>query len=157
MSSFDVKIIGAGSPEIALCAKWRIEAFGDVLDNSIQDEIKRLEAFVADQTLQVALVASCDGVPAGTCLLAPKELEPCHPVSPWLAGLYVAPEYRRRGVGRLLIRAIEEQARKRGNTQLYLYADDATSYYEKLEWRVVEQNLWKDHPMALMARDLSAC
>ena len=87
MSSFDVKIIGAGAPEIALCAKWRIEAFGDVLDNSIQDEIKRLEAFVADQTLQVALVASCDGVPAGTCLLAPKELEPCHPVSPWLAGL----------------------------------------------------------------------
>ena len=106
---------------------------------------------------QVYNSAFFDGVPAGTCLLTPKELEPCHPVSPWLAGLYVAPEFRRRGIGKLLIRAIEDQARKRGNAQLYLYADDATSYYEKLEWRVVEQTMWKDHPMALMARDLSAC
>ena len=156
MASIHTFVVQPGAPEIGVCAKWRIEAFGDVLGSSLQDEIKRLEAFTADQARQVALMARCDGAPAGTCLLAQKELEPCHPVSPWLAGLYVTPEYRRRGVGGMLVRAIEDQARQRGNTQLYIYTDDAIAYCENLEWRVLEQTTWKDYPMALMARDLQA-
>ena len=56
----------------------------------------------------------------------------------------------------MLVRAIEDHARQRGNTQLYLYTDDAIAYYERLMWRVVEQTMWKEYPMALMARDLRA-
>jgi GNAT superfamily N-acetyltransferase len=156
MASIHTFIVQPGAPEIGVCTKWRIEAFGAVLASTLQDEITRLEFFTADQARQVALMARCDGAPAGTCLLAQKELEPCHPVSPWLAGLYVTPEYRRRGVGRMLVRAIEDQARQRGNTQLYLYTDDAIAYYERLGWRVVELTTWKDYPMALMVRDLQA-
>lgn len=156
MANVQTFILQPGAPEIALCAQWRLEAFGDVLGASLADEIKRLEDFVAGGALQAALMASCDGVPAGTCLLAQKELEPCHPVSPWLAGLYVVPEYRRRGIGKILVRATEEQARQRGNRQIFLYSDDATSYYERLDWRVVEQTTRMEHPMALMARDLGA-
>lgn len=156
MASIETWALRPGAPEIALCAKWRLEAFGDVLGDSLEDEIKRLEDFVADGAQQVALVASCDGVPAGTCLLAPQELAPCHPVSPWLAGLFVAPDYRRQGIGRALVRATEEQARQRGNKHIYLYSDDAVAYYEKLSWRIAEQTIWHGFPMALMARDLQA-
>ncbi len=99
MASIHAFVVQPGAPEIGVCAKWWIEAFGDVLASTLQDEINRLEAFIADQARQVALMARCDGAPAGTCLLAQKELEPCHPVSLWLAGLYVTPEFRRRGVG----------------------------------------------------------
>ena len=156
MGRIETSILRSGAPEIALCAKWRIEAFGDVLSTRLEDEIKRLEDFVADSSQQVALMASYDGVPAGTCLLAPMELAPCHPVSPWLAGLYVAPDYRRQGIGRVLVRATEQQARQRGNRQIYLYSDDAVAYYEKLSWRIIEQTIWHGFPMALMARDLQA-
>lgn len=155
MADIHTFILQSGSPEIALCAKWRLDALSDVLGTSLTEEIKRLEAFVADPTQQAAIMASCEGVQVGTCLLAEKELEPCHPVSPWLAGLYVVPEFRRLGVGATLIRAVEDEARSRGHAQVYLYADDAIAYYEKLGWRVVEQTLWHDLPMALMARALA--
>jgi predicted N-acetyltransferase YhbS len=154
MASIQTFILRPGAPEIALCAKWRLEAFGDVLGASLPDEIKRLENFVGGGTDQIALMATCDGAPAGTCLLAPKELEPCHPLTPWLAGLYVVPEFRRRGIGGSLIRATEEQARQRGHSQIYLYSDDAIAYYEGLGWRVVERTDWHGFPMALMTRDL---
>ncbi len=154
MASIQTFILRPGAPEIALCAKWRLEAFGDVLGASLPDEIKRLEGFVGGGTDQIALMATCDGTPAGTCLLAPKELEPCHPLTPWLAGLYVVPEFRRRGIGGSLIRATEEQARQRGHSQIYLYSDDAIAYYEGLGWRVVERTDWHGFPMALMTRDL---
>ena len=154
MASIQTFILRPGAPEIALCAKWRLEAFGAVLGASLPDEIRRLEDFVADSAPQAALIASCDGVPAGTCLLAPKELEPCHPLSPWLAGLYVVPEFRCRGIGKILVRATEEQARQRGHSQLHLYSDDAIAYYGQLGWRVVEHATWHGFPMALMTRDL---
>jgi GNAT superfamily N-acetyltransferase len=34
-----------------------------------------------------------------------------HDVTPWPAGLFVVPEYRRWGAGAVLVRAIEDQAR----------------------------------------------
>jgi GNAT superfamily N-acetyltransferase len=144
------------SPELALCAQWRIDAFGDVLAANLQDEISSLEHVAAHQVEQTVLFATCDGAPAGTCLLVPKELEPCHAMLPWLAGLYVAPEYRHRGVGRCLVRAIESEAWQRGNAQLFLYTDNETkAYYQALGWRAEEQIMWKDHPTLLMVRDLS--
>lgn len=155
MQSCQTFALQPGAPEIAICAKWRIEAFGDVLESSLADEMKTLESLVANQAEQVALIATYNGAPAGTCLLVPKELEPCHPVSPWLAGLYVAPEYRHRGAGRCLVRAIENEARKRGNARLFLYTDDETKpYYEALGWRAKDQIMWKNHPTLLMVRDL---
>ena len=143
-------VLQPSSPEIAICAQWRVQAFADVLGTSVEAEQRLLQSFTSDRTGQVALVARSNGVPAGTCLLVQSELEPCHPVSPWLAGLYVAPEHRCQGVGRALVRAIEDQARQRRYCRLYLYTDNAISYYEQLGWRVIDRSDWKGFPTALM-------
>jgi GNAT superfamily N-acetyltransferase len=112
MPRIETFVLQPSSPEVSTCAKWRVEAFGDVLETGVEAEKKSLEAFAPDQSAQVALVAKLDDVLTGTCLLVRSELEPCHPVSPWLAGLYVAPEHRRHGIGT----AIEDQARLRSAT-----------------------------------------
>jgi hypothetical protein len=100
------------SSEIAIWAQWQIEAFSDELEPSLQGEISSLEHLASGRAGQAVLLAACDGAPAGTCLLARSALEPCRSVSPWLAGLYVAPEYRRRGVvsRQLLVSAIPSKS-----------------------------------------------
>ena len=87
-------------------------------------------------------------------LLVPKELEPCHPVSPWLAGLYVDPKYRLHNVGRMLVRAIESESRLRGNDRLYLYTDGAIGYYQRQGWIAEDEFDWKGIPTTLMVRHL---
>jgi GNAT superfamily N-acetyltransferase len=154
MPRIEIFVLGPSSPEISTRAEWRVEAFGDVLETGVEAEKKSLEAFTSDQSGQAALVAKLDGVLAGTCLLVRSELEPCHPVSPWLAGLYVAPEHRRQGIGRALIESIEDHARRRGNRRLYLYTDTATHYYERLGWTGVDQLDWRGFLTTLMAREL---
>jgi GNAT superfamily N-acetyltransferase len=154
MPRIEIFVLGPSSPEISTCAKWRAETFGDVLETGVEAEKKSLEAFTSDQSGQVAVVAKLDGILAGMCLLVRSELEPCHPVSPWLAGLYVAPEHRRHGIGRMLVRSIEDQARQRGNYRLYLYTDSATRYYERLGWTGVDQVDWRGFSTTLMAREL---
>jgi GNAT superfamily N-acetyltransferase len=148
-------VLHPSSPALFTCAKWRVEAFADVLERDLEGERKSLEAFTTDQTDQVAVVAKLDGILAGTCLLVRSELESCHPASPWLAGLYVTPEQRRQGVGRALVQAIEDQARRRGRRRLCLYTRRAINYYECLGWSTVDQTNWKGFPTALMVRELA--
>lgn len=154
MPRIETLILHPSSPELFTCAKWRVEAFADVLEKDLEREQKSLETFTSDQTEQVALVAKVDGILAGTCLLVRSEPEPCHLVSPWLAGLYVTLEHRRQGVGRVLVKAIEDQARQRGRRRLYLYTRGAANYYERLGWSTHGQTDWKGLPTALMMREL---
>jgi len=138
------------------CAKWRLDAFPGVIHGSFEAELKSLQAFASDPSEQVALLAKVDDVAAGTCLLVRSELESRHALSPWLAGLYVVPECRRFGVGAELVRAIEDQARRRGHRELYLYTTGAADYYARLGWQVRDLIDWKGVATALMARDLRA-
>jgi len=103
---------------------------------------------------KAALAAKVDGKPIGTCLLVESEIEPNHDVSPWLAGLFVVPEHRRKGAGAVLVQAIEDQARQRGFSRLYLYTTHAVGFYARLGWSVLDHTNWKGLDTALMVRDL---
>ena len=153
MTSIQTIVVEPGTPELAICARWRAAAFS-VLQASFEEELRSLELFASDQTHGVALVAKVDGEPIGTCLLVGSEIEPNHDVSPWLAGLFVVPERRRKGAGAILVRAIEDQARQRGFSRLYLYTTDAVGFYARLGWSVLDRTNWRGLDTALMVRDL---
>ena len=112
MSIVQTFIVEPRTPELAICARWRANAF-PVFKASFEQELRSLELFASDQRHGVALIAKIDGEPTGTCLLAESEIEPNHDVSPWLAGLFVVLEHRRKGAGAVLVRAIEDQATAR--------------------------------------------
>jgi predicted N-acetyltransferase YhbS len=150
MTDIRILTLAPGAPELEICARWRAESFA-VLATDVGRERRSLDAFVADRTQQVALVARRSGEAAGTCLLVPSEIEPVHTVSPWLAGLYVAPEHRRYGVGEALVRAIEQEARHRGHPRLFLYTTDAAGFYQRLGWTIIDRTSWKGFDTALMA------
>jgi GNAT superfamily N-acetyltransferase len=153
MSNIQTFILEPGTPEVAICARWRVNAFS-VLQASFEEELRSLELFASDQGHGVALVAKVDDEPIGACLLVESEIEPNHDVSPWLAGLFVVPEHRRKGAGAILVRAIEDQARQRGFSALYLYTTEAVGFYERLGWLVRDRTNWKGSDAALMVRDL---
>jgi len=153
MTNVQTFIVEPRTPELAICARWRANAFS-VLQATFEQELRSMELFASDQTRGVALVAKTNGEPIGTCLLVESEIEPSHDVSPWLSGLFVIPEHRRQGVGAALVRAIEDQARRRESSRLYLYTSAAVGFYERLGWEVSDRTNWKGFYAALMVRDL---
>jgi predicted N-acetyltransferase YhbS len=153
MTNIQTFIVEPGTPELAICARWRANAFS-VLQASFEQELKTMELFASDQSRGLALVAKADGEAVGTCLLVESEIEPNHDVSPWLAGLFVVPEHRRKGAGAALVRAVEAQARRREFSRLYLYTTAAVGFYEKLDWEVLDRTNWKGFDTALMVRHI---
>jgi predicted N-acetyltransferase YhbS len=144
----------SGEQAIQDCAEWRHRAFLAEDGFSIADAQRQLEELVSRQGFEAALVAEVGGVPAGTCLFVKQEIDPRHAVSPWLAGLYVAPGFRNRSIGCQLVEAVEAHAREVGCTCIYLYTSGAEGYYAAIRWQVAERFDWDGDPFVLMRRNL---
>jgi len=75
----------------------------------------------------------------GFALLIAQDFERRPNLSPWLAGVFVRPHYRKRGVGSALVTRIESEAKALGFETLYLYTGQSESLYRRLGWKVAER------------------
>jgi GNAT superfamily N-acetyltransferase/predicted DNA-binding protein (MmcQ/YjbR family) len=103
--------------------------------------------------LPIALVAHDGDELWGTASLTAADLEERPDLTPWLAGVYVVPSHRGRGLGGVLVRAVEDLARDRGFTRLHLITAGQESFYAALGWRTLEQRTHLGEAVTVMMRD----
>ena len=77
------------------------------------------------------------------------------PRNPWLASVYVAPEFRRRGIAAHLVGAVEAAARRLGFARIFLYTPSAAPLYARLGWRHLETRPHRGEIVTVMDRDLA--
>ena len=114
---------------------------------------RRIESWCTRGTIPTALVAVSDGRVIGTVALKERELRQ-YTFTPWLAGLFVVPEFRRQGVGEQLVRAAECEAIALGVEALYLYTPQGQGFYERLGWGVIEHGQSSAGLVAVMSKAL---
>jgi predicted N-acetyltransferase YhbS len=60
--------------------------------------------------------------------------------TPWLVGLVVGRESRHRGIGRILVRAVEDLARRHGHERVWVVTGgDAEDFYRACGWADAER------------------
>ena len=74
--------------------------------------------------------------------------------TPWLAGVVVAPEHRRRGIGASLAERAAAEASALGFPTLYLYTLSTEQYYERLGWEPIERDSYLGAAVTIMSRNL---
>jgi GNAT superfamily N-acetyltransferase len=73
--------------------------------------------------------------------------------TPWIAALWVEPEYRRRGIGAALVDKAFGVALAAGTLRVYLLARaHRRPFYEKLGWSVLEADV-PEEGMFMLARE----
>ena len=152
--ALSIRRLEADEPAFDIVARWRYDAFFAKDDVTFEESRDALRKWMGQLGYETALLAEVDGRPAGSCLFTREEIDPKHDLTPWLAALYVAPEFRGRSIATALVRAIEQHARAVGCTQLYLYTITAEPLYSKLGWIVRERFDWHGEKFVLMAREL---
>jgi GNAT superfamily N-acetyltransferase len=128
--------------------EWR-EIYGKETQASVQ---QRIETWLTRNQIPTAFVAVAEGQVVGTVALKESELQ--FPYSPWLAGLFVAPPLRRKGIGALLVSAAEYEAASLGIECLYLYTPASLVFYESLGWLLVERCQSPSGSVAVMSKRL---
>jgi GNAT superfamily N-acetyltransferase len=104
--------------------------------------------------LPTTLVEIGDGAPVATVSLESDDMDIRPDLTPWLASLYVVPAQRGRGLGRMLVRAAEEEARTRGVAELYLYTPAQEDFYAALGWERLERCAYRATAVTIMRRSL---
>lgn len=95
-----------------------------------------------------------EGVLVGTASLVDEDLAPRPWLSPWLASVYVLPEWRGRGIASALVRRVEQEAHQAGIGRLYLFTPDQQGLYRRLGWSELETLEFGGEQVTVMLRGL---
>lgn len=136
-------------------AEWLHAEWGSLTPGAtVETQAEKLRPRMRRLAVPCAFVALDDGRLAGTASLVERDMMGHPEWSPWLAGVYVPPELRRRGIAAALVGRVEEEARALGFATLYLHAADRQLLYARLGWRALYEEDFRGLPVTVMSRRL---
>lgn len=116
---------------------WR--AWGKPDGDPLRDVELELAETLAAPDFPFILVATIDGQFAGTVSAIATDLPERPELTPWVASLWVEPEFRRAGVARALIEHAVQAMFAQHHKLIYLYAiPELQPLYLRLGWTLVE-------------------
>ena len=141
-------------PELAerLVAHW----YSIVPELTLGARIAKLSAHLNRDVLPIAWVAFEGPVLYGTASLRTYDLEGREDLTPWLGGVFVVAEHRRKGIGAALCQVVDAKACAMGYPEIYLFSTDKQAWYRSLGWKHFESLIWRGHSGAIMHRRLTA-
>ena len=130
---------------ITTVARWLYEEWGHLRSHeTIDDRVKRVDRACGHQQIPTTFVAIQDNKPVGIASLVKHDILTRPELSPWLAGVFVPREHRRRGIGAALVERVVAEARSLGVPRLYLYTPGSGILYLRLGWSVVERTFYRE-------------
>ncbi|NYT72092.1 GNAT family N-acetyltransferase [Halomonas sp. QX-2] len=150
-----IKRLSADDPNVALVADWTFEAWGHLHPGLTQEKaIERLKAECGQGSVPSIFVAMQAETPVGTASLIADDMSIRREFTPWLASVFVVPEWRGQGIASGLVKRVEEEAIESGIRHFYLYTPDQQALYRRLGWQDVESLEYRGETVTVMSRQL---
>lgn len=132
-------------------AEWAHLNPGD----TVEARISRMQKLLAKEQVPTAFVALQGETLLGSASLIDNDMDTRKDLWPWLASVYVAPEFRDRGVGSALVQRVVDEARGLGVETLYLFTPDRESLYARIGWKVIERTEYRGEQVVVMELPIS--
>jgi N-acetylglutamate synthase-like GNAT family acetyltransferase len=79
----------------------------------------------------------------------------CDKLTPWLAALVVAPNYRGQGLEAALLDQAVLKARESGCVELFTWTDSDKDWYQQMGWQVAGTTIFGRRYVGVMRLDLA--
>ncbi len=142
MASLRIEQLAKRADLLPVVAAWIYdEWWQDVEGAGVAKLTDLLRPHLVPDQIPLSLVALLDALPVGTASLLAHDVgtEQWPQLSPWLAAVYVVPEYRHRGIGGALVNEMAAQAGAMGIEVLYLLTNEREDFYSQLGWEVFDR------------------
>ena len=142
----------ADHPEVvATLAQWQHAEWGHIRPgDTAEKRAARLRTWVNRDCIPLTVVALEASELLGSASLIAHDMETRMELTPWLAGVFVGEQYRRRGVGAQLVRRIMAEAGQLKIPLLYLYTVHSEHFYAALGWTLQERTSYRDQKIVIM-------
>jgi GNAT superfamily N-acetyltransferase len=152
---FDIDYLAGHREFIPAVAAWHHDEWAYLRPgDTIEARTKRLCAELGFRQIPTTVVAFCGQQVLGSAQLIKHDMDTRMELTPWLAGVYVSPDYRCQGIAAALIGRIIEEARALSVNKLYLYTPSAEKYYLRHGWSMVEQIIYHNTPVVVMTYEM---
>lgn len=147
----------ADRPEyIRTLAEWHFREWAYLRPgDSVANRIRILHERSGRRDLPITFVASSGTELLGSAMLMHHEMDSRPQYTPWLAGVFVAPGQRQRGIGRALTQRVISEAAARGFAKIYLFTPSAEAFFSHLGWSIVELTRYRDAEVTIMSRQVA--
>lgn len=136
---------------IPTLAQWHHAEWGSLNPgDSVERRIARLQSQKGHRQIPTTFIALQGKTLLGSASLIAHDMDTRMELSPWLASVYVAPEYRGRGAGSALVQRVVEEARALGVKPLYLFTTNKEGFYVRLGWSMLERTEYRGKPVVIM-------
>jgi predicted N-acetyltransferase YhbS len=122
---------------------------------SLEERTERLRLFCGRHSIPCVVVALENEELVGSAMLVERDMESHPHLTPWLAGVFVKPQFRGKNIGRALVQRIEDEARSLGITSLYLYSTNTEGFYQVMGWEVIERCVYLQANVTIMSKKLA--
>jgi len=143
----------AGHPEwMGLLAGWHFAEWHRLYPEwTIETAQEELTRHSDPNRIPLTLVAVDGNEAVGSVSLVEKDLAGWDHFKPWLASLYVRPDRRGQGIGKLLVWRAVAEARRLDFTELYLFTPGQQAFYAALSWRFIAHTAAAGEPVSVMS------
>lgn len=140
---------------IAQIAHWHYQQWHRLFpQRSEADFVSELaECLSAEAIPQTWLLLDDSDAVAGTCSLLAHDMTTNLDLSPWLANIYLRPDLRGQGLGRLLVKHVMQAAQAAHVRRLYLFTEDQQGFYQQLGWQLLREQQYEGHAVTVMCYD----
>ncbi len=137
LPSFSIVELSEKSEFADVCAAWSFGEWGSqIAGRTLEQNLVRYRSTVSQSDkLPLTWVIIVNDRPAGMISLKDNDHPDHNDLSPWLASLYIHPEYRGKGLAVKLIAHVENFAKTELKIpRLYLFTHTADALYKKQGW-----------------------
>lgn len=136
---------------IPTLAAWHHAMWGPLDPKvTLQDRIARLASHTGCPAIPTTVIALAGEALLGSASIVVNDLRTRPHLTPFLASVYVAEPYRRRGIASALVQRIMQEAWSMGVAQLYLITPDQQALYGRLGWQRLEEVEYRGERDTLM-------
>jgi len=135
-------------------ANWHHEQWSYLNpDRALAERIEKMQSHLTPEFIPTTFVAA-DQELFGSAAIIECDMDTRKELSPWLASVFVAPEFRRRGIGSKLVLHVMEKAKDNKIKTLHLYTPDREEFYKWLGWSKLEKTDYHGYPVTIMSVSL---
>lgn len=121
---------------------------------TLNSRLQRYQASIDTQLLPEIFVAYTGTTLLGSVTLDKEDMDTRPYLTPWLASLYVAPEYREQSVASQLIQYVVSYAKENNFSNIYLFTEDQTDFYQHRGWHFIESVEYRNVEVDLMCLNI---
>lgn len=156
MTDVTISFLGEHPQHIPTLASWHQQEWQHISPHlTTQLRIREYSAYSTHASIPCCFIATQESTLLGSASLVESDMETRTDLTPWLASVFVQPDYRCQGIASRLIDECLNTARKLAIQKLYLFTPEQKEFYARRGWQALESCVFHGEQVDIMFYDLT--